>query len=291
MKIKNDKIAIIADVHCQYPLLTKVLENIKNRNINEIVFLGDYVTDGFENNKVVDEIKKYQHVIAGNRDMDIAFYDGISWEKSDQYKNMLYAYNDLTKENINYLQSLPIVKIVVINNKKICLSHGSPYNVRDTVNKESYELFDKLIIDFNADIYLFGHTHRSFYKDYKGKIFINPGSLALSDESTSCKYGILDTETLECEMVEISYDFEEIKNYYLNSNYFSENYIWGNLLLHIYKDSKLKNVGKDHCCAFIDFIINKSINENIDISDGFSNDLWNESFEQFVKENHLEIYK
>lgn len=286
----NNKIAIISDIHCMIPLFEKVLKDVKNKNINTILFLGDYVTDGFENNKMVSKIQNYKYVIAGNRDYSVANYDGSSW-KSKQYRNMLYAYKELSKENLAYLKNLPIYKLINLSNKKICMSHGSPYNIRDVVNAKDYKMFDRLISDYDCEVFLFGHTHQSFVTKYKNKLFINPGSLALSNESPTSKYGILDINTLDYEQISISYNFDDIKKYYLSTKYFVENFVWANLLLHIYKESSIKEINTDHCCAFIEFIINRVEKENINISEGFSNELWETSFQLFIKKYKLEIYK
>ena len=279
-----NKIAIIADIHSNYFLLNKLLNDIKKRNITEICFLGDYITDGFENNAIIDLIKQYNYVIAGNRDLSVANYDGFSWDNSEQFKNMLYAYNDITTENIMYLKTLPSFKLITINNKKICLSHGTPLNNREIVTYNSFDIFDKLIQDFNCDIFLFAHTHEAYCTNYKDKLFINPGSVILPADSPSSKYGILDLESMDYEQVTIPYDLEEIKNYYLDSNYFLQNREWCNILIYTNKN------GIDYICAFIDFIKEKAQKENIDIKKSIPNNLWHTSFLEFMNFYGLDIY-
>ena len=43
------KIAIINDIHSNYLLLKLVLEDIKKYNVDDFIFCGDYITDGFDN--------------------------------------------------------------------------------------------------------------------------------------------------------------------------------------------------------------------------------------------------
>lgn len=279
-----NKIAILADIHSNYFLLNRLLNDIKKRNITEICFLGDYITDGFENNDVINLVKQYKYVIAGNRDISVANYDGFSWDNSSQFKNMLYAYNDITEENITYLKNLPYFKVITINNKKICLSHGTPFNNREIVNYNSFDIFDKLIQDFNCDIYLFAHTHEAYCTKYKNRRFINPGSVILPADSPSSKYGILDLESMDYEQITIPYDLEEIKNYYLDSNYFFQNREWCNILIYTNEN------GIDYMCAFIDFIKEKAQKENIDIKKSIPNNLWHTSFLEFMNFYGLDIY-
>lgn len=281
---KSNKIAILGDIHSNFLLLKKALQDIEERGIQNILFLGDYITDGFENNKVLDIIKKYKYVIAGNRDLSVANYDGTSWENSEQYKNMLYAYNDITKENLEYLKSLPNYMIVYINGKKLCLSHGTPFNSRDIVFHNSFAIFDKLISSYNCDIYLSAHTHEAYYTNYKNKIFLNPGSITLPSDSPTSKYGILDLKNMVYEQVSTPYDFTELRNYYLNTNYFKNNREWCNLLFNV------NETGIDYICKFIDFINEKAVMENINIKNNIPNTLWNTAFLEFIKINMLNLY-
>ena len=61
--------------------------------------------------------------------------------------------------------------LVDINDKKYLITHGDLYGV-----KYDYLRLELKALSSNADIILFGHTHRQTYFKDKGKIFINPGS-------------------------------------------------------------------------------------------------------------------
>ena len=216
MKYSESKIAIIADIHANYYCLKKALEDIKKRKVKEIIFLGDYITDGFENNKVLDVIKNYKYVIAGNREISIANYDGHSWDGSEQFKNMLYTYHNITEKNRDYIKKLPPYRIITCNGKKICLSHGIPFNSRECVNFDSFAIFDKLMEKYPCDVYLFAHTHEAYCTTYKTKLFINPGSVILPADGPTLKYGILDLRNMKYEPISVLYDLKELREYYLN---------------------------------------------------------------------------
>lgn len=284
-KSDSNSIAIMADIHANYYCLEKALEDIKNRGIQTILFLGDYITDGFENNKVLDVIKKYKYVIAGNRELSITNYDGHSWNKLSQFKNMLYTYHTIHKENIDYIKSLPSYKLITLNSKKICLSHGTPFHIREIVNANSFDIFDKLIAVFNCDIYLFAHTHEAFYTTYKNKTFINPGSIILPADGPTSKYGILNLQNMQYKQISIKYDFTTLRNYYLNSDYFKQNQEWCNLLIHT------NETGIDYVCGFIRFVEEKAKKEHIDIKHHIPNNLWHIAFLEFMKINGLHIYR
>lgn len=276
------KIAIINDIHSNYLLLKLVLEDIKKYNVDDFIFCGDYITDGFDNDRVLNLIKnKTENIIAGNRDLSIANYDNKSWNGINQMKSMLYAYNNTTEENKNFLKTLPIFKIIIIENQKICFSHGTPFNVRELVNSNSYDVFEELIDKFSCDIYLFAHTHIPFHTVYKNKHFINSGAVScVVDNKPHSTYGILSIKEndVQYSQNELYYDFEDVKKYYTDSNYHKECKEWFNLIIYTLRD------GFDYCCDFIEYI-NKFSNGN----EKTTSNLWHVKFEEYMHYKNLEI--
>jgi biotin synthase len=54
------RIALLGDIHANYPVFNSVLDQINKLNVDKYMLLGDYVLDGFENNKVLDLIRKVE---------------------------------------------------------------------------------------------------------------------------------------------------------------------------------------------------------------------------------------
>ena len=267
------KVAILNDIHGNYLFLERILRELKYQNIDDYIIGGDLVSDGPENNLVVEKIKFLtKNVISGNRDKDISSYNGIEWVNNERFYNMLYAFNELSSDNLNYLKSLDIYKIINIDGIKICISHGSPYNVRDIVRPHMHDLFDKLISDFNCDIYLFAHTHQHFDIKYKNKYFINAGAINCSSSGKpGAYYGILviDNDHIYYEQKVYDFDFEEVKKYYLASNYYKACPEWANLVLYTLKS------GMDNCCPFVN---------------SFDSTLsYKENFQKYMEKNNFKI--
>lgn len=128
------KIAVISDTH---KLVNKTLETLKNiENLDLIIHLGDYVKDAKEIEKAMNIETIY---VRGNGD---------------------YLDTDVDLE-----------KILEIHDKKIFLTHGHNYDVKNGISKIFYRAKE-----IECDIVLFGHTHMSTLLEYEGILILNPGS-------------------------------------------------------------------------------------------------------------------
>ena len=199
-------------------------------------------------------------MILGNREESVLNITPSMSSENEKYYPLYYTRKNLTEENLEYLKKLPTSKVVTINNKKILLSHGSPYNTKDIINQSSISAFNKLLNDYDADIFLFAHTHKYFYKEYKNHLFINTGAINtfLGKPSTST-FGILsiNEDITIYEQIEIPFIFDEVKNYYQSSKYYEECPEWSNIILYILK------TGIDYNKKFTkSYDLNKSMKSN-----------------------------
>lgn len=121
-----------------------------HKNIDLIIHLGDLVKDAEDIQAIFNDIKV--EFIAGNND----------WNSRTSYE-----------------------KILNIENKNILITHGHLYNVKCDTNR-----IIKKAKDEKVDCVLFGHTHKSFEDIKEGICFLNPGSMAYSQEVPS--YGLLE---------------------------------------------------------------------------------------------------
>ncbi len=269
------KIAVLSDIHCNKMLLDKVLSSI---DVDDYIFCGDYVTDGFHNNEILNTIKLLStKVVAGNREINLLSLNDS--ETHPRFTSMFLAKNQLTDENLKYIESLPIFDIFSLYGKRICVSHGTPYNVGEIIDQNSFDIFDKLVRDYKCDIYLFGHRHFSYDVVYKDKWFINSGAINLPFKSClNSSFGILSVDdygTFTYKKYSLDFKKEDILNYYIDSEYFDQCPEWCNLLIY----SNL--YGGDYCRLFIEYLI--SLNR---LNDAL---LWIESYNEFMKINNLRI--
>lgn len=273
------KIAIINDIHSNYLLLQKILNYTRKQNIEKYIICGDTITDGVWVNEVLESLEKIDPIMVnGNREEAIINYDDVSWNNNPRFALMLYTYKNISKDNLEFIKKNEITKTVTIEGIKICISHGSPYKVRDLVYHDSYSLFDRLIKDFNADVYLFAHTHVPFCTKYKNKLFINAGALFPCYNKQVVVFGVLDIndKTVNYSQIELKYDFLEVKDFYLNSLTYQVSPEWCNILINEFAK------GIDYYNLFADYL-----DKNYKTID---NNTWKEAFQRFMKEKNLDIY-
>jgi len=286
------KIAIFADIHSNYQVFNKAIEDIKEY-VNHFVFLGDFVTDGFEGNEVIELVKTLNHdAVSGNRDLivfDCQDEATLDWTEFPNLASLKFSAGCLHQESLNYLKSLEQLKIKTFMEKKICIFHGTPYNINDTsLVPENEALMDQIIADYDCDIYLFGHTHFSFHKFYRNRHFINPGSLGFNfgiqeKNPHPYKYGILTIEdgVIEFQSINVSYDYDKIYDHYINSDYYNYAKEWCDLLLLGLRDST------NHPVSMLAKVIEKAKVNNIDISRRIPKELFMEVFDEYIEMNRL----
>jgi len=112
---------------------------------------------------------------------------------------------------------VPRRKYFLINGARLVLIHGHATLVRYLINKIKYFLLPFRLSWFwptlikgkgDADIVIFGHTHRAMNEIVDGVVFFNPGSITISPErGEPLSFGVIrlfQNAEFDCEIIEIS---------------------------------------------------------------------------------------
>jgi predicted phosphodiesterase len=217
--------AVIADIHGNYPAFRAVIEDARTMGAEAYLLLGDYLRDTPFLNDVADTIRSLPNLTAilGNGDIRIISLDKTRPEVCD-HEQMLpnfWTYKNLSRENMEFLKSLPESADVITPFGRLHLSHSislighsprlgifhsgdyarrmerTPFTMRDGMRsmQRAAEEYAHEVAGYPGDICLFGHNHLQFLGRVSGKTLLNPGSCGMpGDYDTRAPYAIIDGE-------------------------------------------------------------------------------------------------
>ena len=221
------KLAIFADIHGNLPALKAILDDIKAKEVDEIISLGDIVSIGPNPAECLDLIKK-ENVTAliGNHEVECL----TSWHKQRRYDYSEYfkwQCSILSDENFEYMRSQ---KASVVRNGVIF-----QHFIIDGVVEENYPDFcyvNELVEDAPnllnfvkemqfKNIFI-GHEHHAVTKIYGDKnVFCIGSSGCLTGNNTF--YKILDIsedgKILSIKNQNVEYDRQELINNFNAADY------------------------------------------------------------------------
>lgn len=223
------KIAVISDIHGNSVALKEVLKDAQKNNVDEYVFLGDLVNDLPFGNETLEMVRKFSNkILKGNKEQYLIEYEKYKkdWEATEignrQFSNVKFMYNELTKENMEFIRNLPHCLEAQYDGVKILFAHGSPKSVEEQLHQNKRELLDEYTKKIEADALIFGHTHeRAWYEYMNGKLLVNAGCCGVSPYYTGkAEYVIIEIQNKSIKNVElklIDYDIELVKQKIIDS--------------------------------------------------------------------------
>ncbi len=207
------RIAILSDIHSNFPALTRAMSIIDTLRIDHLYCLGDIVGYGAQPNQCVSFIReRATFSVLGNHDLGAldpreSKYFSIDGRIAAEWTNQ-----NLTEENAAYLSSLPYKQEFPL----FTLVHASPKNPHEWNYVTSIEEAGQQFPHFSTQVCFIGHSHIStvcgedlqtfsFVKDKR--FLINVGSVGQPrDGNPMLSFGILDTNVWSFEIIRAEYD-------------------------------------------------------------------------------------
>ena len=236
------RIAFAGDIHSNLYALDAVLGDAAQRGIDRYVFCGDYVCDGPDTDCIVKKVQRLAFVaVRGNREQYMLdFRTSPRRDRGNpQFCSLTWIYERLSAESLDWFEQLPDSARFSEAGVRFNVSHGSPYAQRDNIKEYGSETaLERMISDFDDDVFVFAHTHRQYNREYNGRLFINPGSVGMPTDSHGFKYSVLDTESGAVEQYAVPYEYDEVAEYYKSHNFLGDNGFWGELFLSELRDNE-----------------------------------------------------
>lgn len=159
-------IALISDIHSNLAALEAVLADIRAKNVDEVICLGDVVGYGPEPEACIDLLKDLKTVLLGNHDeavlqgeasdFNLRARRAVEWTRKRLNENI--QNDSLKQERWNFLERMQTIR----QDGDLTFVHGSPRNPtkeyvipRDALNHAKMkDIFDRF-----PGLCFGGHTH------------------------------------------------------------------------------------------------------------------------------------
>lgn len=231
------KFAVFGDIHGNIEALKAAYAAAQAASAEKIYHLGDLGGYSPFVNEVVDFLVEHDiEGVQGNYDEAVANdreHCGCKAEDpvQEEMANRSFAWTKehATEKTKEFLGKLPSEITFTVQRKKAALFHATPkknnlYWYEDRPEKFFHEMTEKT----DADILIYGHTHKPYWKSFGNKIFINAGSVGKPKDGDPrpCVTLIdITAETVNVEFLRIPYDVEKAARAIVTSGlpaYFAE---------------------------------------------------------------------
>ena len=202
------EIALVADLHGNWPATQAVERDIRARGIQRIWCLGDVVGKGPSSDRTFDwAVKNCEFILQGNWDEGI----GKKMFPKDQF-----YYDQLGEKRMEALLSWPLEYECFISGRKMRLFHGRPTMPEPYYVHEPAELLEPYFLpDYSVVGYADVHRQGLRLLGFKGILF-NTGSVGNGLGIPMAQYAILRGEPdsreqapFDVNMVTVPYDREQ----------------------------------------------------------------------------------
>lgn len=216
-------IAVISDIHGNFPALEAVLRDIEKEKAEVIYCLGDLVGYYCMIDEVIETIRSNNiKTLLGNHDYAMLYNEGIITRSKTCTNILTRQLKEIKKENLDFLKTLE--KCFEFNYKDknfFCVHGGLEDNIDEYIRVIDENYFEKN--NFMHDVLLSGHTHVQRNEVIGTKKYLNPGSVGQPrDGNPAASYLLLSDDKYEHKRV--TYNIDLIANEMKARNY--EPYIY-----------------------------------------------------------------
>jgi putative phosphoesterase len=215
------RIGVFSDIHGNLPALEAVLADIARQRVDALYCLGDLVGYAAFPNEVTERIHREGiPTIIGNYDDGVGFDRddcGCAYRDAEEQRrgqaSLMWTRAQVTPENKAFLRNLHKEIRFDADGKRVLLVHGSPRKLNEYLFEDRpVSSFQRLASTSNADVIVFGHTHKPYVKTVDDVLFVNAGSVGKpKDGDWRACYAILEPGAADpVRFVRVPYDIQVV---------------------------------------------------------------------------------
>jgi putative phosphoesterase len=212
------RVAVITDVHANLPALQAALGRIDVLGVDATYCGGDLVGYGPHPNEVCALIAEraiptiygnYDYAIARDlEDCGCAYITPHDRELGQRSVDWTLAHTDQAAKD--YMRQLPFDLRFAVGETSVHLVHGSPRKVNEYLFEDKpARLYERLAAAEDAEVLVFGHTHKPWIHEYGRVRFVNCGSVGKpKDGDARAAFAVLQStrDGLEVHIERVEYD-------------------------------------------------------------------------------------
>ena len=182
------KIAILSDIHGNLTALEAVLADAQREQVTQYWIMGDLLMPGPGSSDLLQRLRALPNVtfLKGNwddwflkfRDLDLDHPTNLFGARL-----AMYQLGGLSREEIDFLENVPLFTIKKIEGFDFLLCHNlpdNPYGGQLWISAEQGN-FDSLFAQHQVDVAVYGHVHHQTLRySSKDQLIINPGAVCIS---------------------------------------------------------------------------------------------------------------
>jgi len=204
------QIALIADLHGNWPATQALERDLARRKVDRLYCLGDIVGKGPSSDRTFDwAVANCDLILGGNWDYGVGYR---------QYSPDSYYWEQLGEQRLRTLRNLPMEKTLNLSGRHIRLFHGRPIMKTLILAQQDTASIDPLFTDcngFRCDVVGYADAHRQALRTLSPGLFFNCGSVGNALGTPLCCYAILEGEerdpsaALDIRLITLPYDREQ----------------------------------------------------------------------------------
>ena len=199
------RVALISDIHENLPALEAVMQDIRRREVDQILCLGDMIGKGPSTREVVELCRSVcSAVVKGN--WEHLFHRRLETLRAGQLGDALDralwpVLGSLSPEQVEYLGALPHSVELRLGGRLVRLFHAHPrdftrYMPHSPVEQrmELFEYSEHSESKALADVAVYADIHNAYMQVLQGRILVNTGSVGNPLDITQASYVLLEGE-------------------------------------------------------------------------------------------------
>ncbi len=180
------RVAVVTDIHGNLPALQASLDAIDRLGIDRIYCGGDLVGYGPHPNGVCELIEdrgiptiygNYDYAIARELD-DCGCAYVTQHDRELGQQSVAWTLANTNRRSKDFMRGLPFDLRFELGEHAVHLVHGSPRKVNEYLFEDKpASLYERLAAAEEAEVLVFGHTHKPWIREHGGVLFVNCGSV------------------------------------------------------------------------------------------------------------------